>query len=298
MSRKLTIDDIKQRCIKIHEDKYIIPEQKYIGVFEKIKIICKIHGEFFITTKNLLSGHGCSKCKKVDQLTLFDLRKRIKIDIIIPEQEYININSKIKVICKKHPDYNWYITPAGLLRCKGCPKCTKRQKLSISEIRNKCDVIHKNKGYIIEDQNYINNNTKIKITCPIHGDWLTRPQILLNGSGCPICKESKGEQLISNILENNKIKYIRQKTFDDCRNIKKLKFDFYLPDYNTCIEFDGEQHFVKFRFEKDDNKLRIRQKLDNIKNNYCLKNNIYLCRIRYDENINEKIINMLKLIYN
>jgi hypothetical protein len=100
MSKRLNINDIRQRCIKIHGDKYIIPEQEYVDVFAKLKIICKIHDEFFISTKNLLSGHGCSKCKNVDKLTLSDLRKRIKNDIIIPEQEYININSKIKVICK------------------------------------------------------------------------------------------------------------------------------------------------------------------------------------------------------
>jgi len=64
-----------------------------------------------------------------------------------------------------------------------------------------------------------------------------------------------------------------------------LPFDFYLPDYNTCIEFDGEQHFNKFRFELDESRLIKTKKRDIIKNNFCEKNNINLLRIKFNQNI-------------
>lgn len=57
---------------------------------------------------------------------------------------------------------------------------------------------------------------------------------------------SKGEQLIYDILIENNLVFEQQKTFNNCINPKtnkKLRFDFYLPDYNCCIEYDGEQHY-------------------------------------------------------
>lgn len=80
-------------------------------------------------------------------------------------------------------------------------------------------------------------------------------------------------------------RYFTQKSFVGCLSPKKypLKFDFYLPDYNICIEYDGEQHFYdtsgwfnNYSFKE----LCIR---DNIKNQYCDNNNIKLIRIPYTD---------------
>ena len=66
-------------------------------------------------------------------------------------------------------------------------------------------------------------------------------------------------------------------TFDDCFYKKKLLFDFYLFDYNTCIEYDGEFHYKDLGF----NDLESQKIKDNIKNEYCSKKNIHLLRIPY-----------------
>ena len=60
------------------------------------------------------------------------------------------------------------------------------------------------------------------------------------------CLKSRGENKISNILSNAKITFEREKTFNTCKfpdSNALARFDFYLPDYNICIEYDGEQHF-------------------------------------------------------
>lgn len=94
-------------------------------------------------------------------------------------------------------------------------------------------------------------------------------------------------------MDNNNIKYIKQKTFKECKDIKLLKFDFYLPEYNMCIEFDGIQHFKPIeRFGGIDGFKKTKQN-DKTKNIYCDKNNIKLLRIKYNENIFEKIISKL-----
>ena len=78
---------------------------------------------------------------------------------------------------------------------------------------------------------------------------------------------------------------------------RPLPFDFYLPDYNILIEFDGKQHYVIESFGKDlDTFISIKIR-DTIKNIYCDKNNLNLIRIPYweinniEEILNNKIIN-------
>ena len=100
----------------------------------------------------------------------------------------------------------------------------------------------------------------------------------------------------SNKLETCLKKYflvIKEKTFEDCINPKtnyKLRFDFYLPEYNICLEYDGEQHYREVPFFTDT--LADRQYRDKIKDDYYLKNNIPLIRIPYRDKskINEKYI--------
>lgn len=91
---------------------------------------------------------------------------------------------------------------------------------------------------------------------------------------------SKGENLISNILSENNIKFEREYSFDDLRsNGKKMRFDFRLED-GTLIEYDGRQHYLydENGYGKD---LEQIQKRDKIKNEYCLLNNLKLIRIPY-----------------
>lgn len=74
---------------------------------------------------------------------------------------------------------------------------------------------------------------------------------------------------------------------------KKLRFDFYLPDYNCCIEYDGRQHYnVNSKWSEKDSDYKIIQLHDKMKDDYCLKNNIKLIRVSYFEykNLNEKYI--------
>lgn len=110
------------------------------------------------------------------------------------------------------------------------------------------------------------------------------------------CLKSKGEEQISYCLQKLGVIFYTQKTFDDCRNGDSgilYKFDFYLPDYNTCIEYDGEQHFFGWNSNQQD-LLKIQQR-DKEKTQYCAKNNIKLIRIPYyDYNkINEEYLAQL-----
>ncbi len=86
-------------------------------------------------------------------------------------------------------------------------------------------------------------------------------------------------------LDSKLISYLYNKPLKDCISNSKLRFDFYLPDYNICIEFDGKQHFFhaeKFDSEGNDS-LEKRQARDIVKNEYCACKKIKMIRIRYSQ---------------
>ncbi len=102
-------------------------------------------------------------------------------------------------------------------------------------------------------------------------------------TGCPLCKsKSKGELKIVEFLLNNNIKFTREKRFDDCKNVLTLPFDFYLPDYNILIEYQGRQHYeVTNSYFGGVGSLEKRKHNDKIKREYALNNKYYYLEIPY-----------------
>ena len=105
---------------------------------------------------------------------------------------------------------------------------------------------------------------------------------------------SLGERKIFDFLINKNIKFISEKTFPDCRDKGLLRFDFYLPIYNIVIEFDGKQHHEETDYFQSS--LEEIQYRDNIKNEYCIKNNIFMIRLKYTELIQQTIEKTLENI--
>ena len=115
--------------------------------------------------------------------------------------------------------------------------------------------------------------------CKVAASKLTSHVVLSCG-----CLSSKGEAKVQSILEENNIKFETQKQFDTCRvgNNIKARFDFYIPDKNYLIEYDGNVHFYANNsgWNNSENLKRV-QLNDKIKNKWCQENNIPLIRIPY-----------------
>lgn len=154
-------------------------------------------------------------------------------------------------------------------------------KLTNKEFITKANIKH-NYLYDYSITNYDGSSNKVDIICKKHGTFSQVANTHLSGCGCPKCNNSIGELIIEDYLLRNNINFIEQYKFDECFNRSKLPFDFYLPDFNTCIEYDGEFHYKDFGF----NDLESQKNNDNIKNNFCKKNNIRLIRIPYTEKDN------------
>jgi Zn finger protein HypA/HybF involved in hydrogenase expression len=199
---------------------------------------------------------------------------------------YIDNSTKIKIICPEHGIFEQ--KPKDHLNGQGCPKCAKKYKPTSDEFIQNVNKIHNNK-YDYSLVNYVGNKIKIDIICPKHGIFSQTPHNHIYGQGCPKCKQPKGEIKINQFLIKNNLNYEYQKKFDGCINERSLYFDFYLPDYNTLIEYDGKQHFKTVKYFGGEKGLKIRQERDKIKKEFCNKNDINLIRIKYDEDIENKL---------
>lgn len=158
-------------------------------------------------------------------------------------------------------------------------------------------IVHLNEQFVqnycgISHQAYITNRkslaTKGWITFSPNGSIIVEYNILL-----PLMQKyipeytlnnnSIGENNIIKILKANNINYETQKTFEDLSSTKGvlLRYDFYLPDYNRLIEFDGEQHYYPIEAFGGEKQFNYQKQLDKIKENYALSHNIILKRIPY-----------------
>lgn len=164
----------------------------------------------------------------------------------------------------------------------------------------KIDVIGKKFGYLTvlsEEESIKGERRKVKCLCDCGNIHICSVTDLTtkHTMSCGCINRSKGELYIEEILQNFNITFEKQKRFKLCKNKKPLPFDFYIPKYNACIEYDGEQHYKPIDFWGGKKRFLERQLNDKIKNDFCCENNITLIRIPYTKTKQEifEIINNL-----
>lgn len=287
---KLTTEEFIKQAILIHGDKYDYSNSQYNGAKRPITIFCNhCKTNFNLQPTNHTSkSQGCPNCynknRVIDLQSFLTKAKKIhnnKFDY--SKVNYINNITRITIICENQHIFEQ--TPHMHLQGKGCSKCNGGIKDTLNDFLNKVKKIHGDK-YDYSLVNYFNSYTKIPIICDKHNIFKQTPNDHLQGKGCPICRESKGESIIRKYLQDNNINYIPQYKFPDCVFKKPLPFDFYLPDHNICIEFNGRQHYKPVKQFGGDEEFQKTKLRDKIKIDYCGNNNIRLIIFKYDEPIN------------
>lgn len=285
MGKFLTTKEFINRAKEKHIDKYDYSFIEYVNSKTKVKISCKEHGIFEQKPYSHIQGQGCALCAGVKRKTtekfIEEAKKIHKNKFNYNFVTYKNNRTKVKILCPKHGIFEQI--PDDHLQGFGCAKCGCVKKLTNDEFINRSKEIHKQYDYSLVE--YTNMHTKIKIICLKHGIFEQTPHNHLKFSGCPKCNKSKGEKIISWFLDKKNIYYEEQKKFKECKNKKQLPFDFYLPYYNTCIEFQGIQHYNENKHMSGSIGLKKRQINDNIKKNFCKKNNIKFIEIKYSDKL-------------
>lgn len=283
-----TTDSFKEEVHSLVGNEYNV-----IGEYENARTKIRIEHEtcgksYEVTPDSFINlGTRCPICagniRWTNEKFLDEVRNRVGDEYIFKD-EYENNSTPLRclhVLC----GYEWHIPPASFLdKNTRCPNCAGNAARNTETYRKEVEEIYGEEYKIIGE--YKNNITGVLTRHKCGNEWVVRPSNLLRGRRCPRCyRESNGEMYVRGILEREEVVFEPQKAFDGCRYKNPLPFDFYLPELNTAIEYDGEQHFRPVNFGGDWDKAKERFKQitlrDNIKNTYCEENGINLIRIPY-----------------
>ncbi|KRN09378.1 hypothetical protein [Liquorilactobacillus mali] len=198
--------------------------------------------------------------------------------------------SLTEIKCKHNKCGKIFITtPNRFFAGSKCTKCGSGHKKTTEEFAKElCDKY--DKEYIVVSE-YLGAREPIRIK-HANCNWVfkTTPNDILSthNNGCPTCHAiSKHERFIHQWFVDNNIKDIPQYKVEGLKDKKDLRFDFYLPDYNIMIEYDGKQHYKAVDFfggKEYKMKLNIH---DRQKDKYCKDNNIKMIRLTYKFNEDE-----------
>ena len=277
MKKKSTIEFVQQAKL-IHGNKYDYSLVDYKNNRTKVKIICNKCGkQFEQEVGSHLKYDGCN-CYKINKnaenfIAKAKLIHGNKYDYSLVD--YKNNSTKVKIICPIHGVFEQ--TPHDHLQKKQCKRCA--NVTNTEDFIAKSKIIHNNQyDYSLVD--YKNTRENIKIICPIHGVFEQKPYIHLQGSGCKICGDSKGEKRINTFLQNNSIIFEHPKEYEDLIDKRKLSYDFYVQKYNMLIEYNGRQHYEN-GFGEELHEWHKQLHHDWLKRKYAKSHNINLLVIPY-----------------
>jgi DNA-directed RNA polymerase subunit RPC12/RpoP len=302
MSTKICFDDLK----KYFEEHgfYVLDENCNGGASSKVNIIDE-DGYRYFTSMNLLrsnvkNGDRPYRFAKNNPHTIDNIKLWIKLEnkpYEFYEGEYKDSYEKNLFFkcnkCGEKWNAQWIVIGVGI----GCPYCDGKRVGQSNCLGNlRPDLISEwdyDKNYPITPFDVCLRSKKYAWwSCNICGhSWKT---IIYNRTGnspststnCPNCRRSSGEIIIERFLDKYSIIYTHQKRFKDCKYKNVLSYDFFLPDFNYCIEYQGEQHYFPVNFGKMEKTLcedryEKQKEKDQIKLEYCKNNNINLLILPY-----------------
>lgn len=198
-SRRTDPEEFIRKANEIHKNRYDYSKVDYKGSFEKITIICPIHGEFKKAPYSHLNGIGCKQCGIARRTESMKYTTEIFIDKaknIHGEQydyslvDYVCSSGKVKISCPEHGVFEQ--TPNSHLSGQGCPLCGNKKAgtsntWGLDKFIEKSIEVH-GETYDYGESVYQGANTPIKIICKKHGEFHQTPTAHVTlKQGCRIC---------------------------------------------------------------------------------------------------------------
>ena len=252
---------------------------------------CSCGNECDVQSNNLISGNTTScGCKQKQQAVAKIRGKKFgKLTPLYPTDKRTGNRSIIwhcKCDCGNECDVAAYSLVNGHTSSCGCLNKEQIRKIGY---HNKKDLTNQRFGKLT-----VMYDTKIRrqgnivwhCKCDCGNEIDVREKCLIGGEtqSCGCLTSSHGILKIQELLIDNKISYITEKTFNNCRFSETnalARYDFYLPEYNILIEFDGIQHFSPNHFYGGEEEFEKRKSYDKYKNQYALEHGYTLIRIPY-----------------
>lgn len=292
----------KNKVKELVDNEYVFNEE-YKGRHSKISCTHQkcgytwdVEAGAFLGNKNK-KGSRCPSCYGNTKKTTKDFREQVKN---ITNGEY-ELNSEYtrtrdKVLIKHLKCGNTYsIVPYAFINGNRCPYCAKSKPYTQKSAEKRIKDITKSDFILVSKYTGVYNKITLKHQ-KCKKEHETTMQVVGRGVRCPHCHPKSGmEVIITNYLLNENFNLEEQVRFND---LPRLSFDFYLPDYDVLIEYQGEQHYKPIKYYGGLETFKKQIKRDERKRNYAEKNGFMLLEIPYTYNTVEKIEKFIKLYFN
>jgi len=282
-----TTEEWIARAREVHGERFSYEAAVYVSNRTPVRIRCPEHGEFEQNPKNhIVQRHGCPRCigRGLTARQWIAKARAVhggKYDYSLAS--FTNIGSPVTILCAEHGPFVQVASVHVKDRC-GCPKCF-GHKLTSAEWVERARAVH-GEVYGYARFVYAGPTGKCEVICRQHGSfWVTPSNHIHRQSGCPLCSGSKGERMVSRVLEGLGVRFEPQWSHPTCRDKALLRFDFHLPDHSALIEFDGSQHsapvkwFAQGTDEEAEAQFQLTLRHDRLKNEWAAKSGRRMLRV-------------------
>lgn len=265
------------------------------------KHICKYCNKEFTSAK-LNTMYCCRKHRELDQvLPVEEVVKRIEakgIFKVISTEGYKDTNSFLKVACLRYGHTQMIGAENGMIG-RGCKRC--RNHRDESDVQADIDQIYGEGVYQLQGE-WISRSSRSTWLHVSKGHTFTcQGNSMYRGYGCQLCNGGHaGVNLLERYLQELGYTYEKEKSFKRLLGDFKhrLPFDFYLPDLNLIIEYDGRQHFKHEEYFGTVERFKKRQEYDLRKVNYLHTKKYNLLRLDDTNNTRDNLESIIKSLPN
>lgn len=275
MSKRKTHEEFVEEVYEVFGDEVTVLS-RYRWSKGRVGVRCNLCGECYATGAGTLLGgsrhrlcDGAFKRKLEEyrggEFTALERFKGMSVNILVRHN-----------VCGKE----FRPRPGSLIyQNTNCPHCAELHRPTNEEFHARVAEVSNGEYEFLAD--YITARTKLPIRhIPCGYEYEVSPGAFFNDRGCANCSVSKGEEKIADFLSSKGFAYYREKIFDQ---LPRKRFDFYLPEHNIVIEYDGQQHFEPIEYWGGEEALKQTQESDAIKTAFCADQGIPLLRIPYWE---------------
>ncbi|WP_286230583.1 zinc-ribbon domain-containing protein [Neobacillus mesonae] len=283
--KKLTIEIMQEMAEK---NNGLCLSKEYVNNNEKLQWRCEKGHVWEASAANIRSGKWCPRCAK-RKVVIEDMQELAKSrGGTCLSNNYKGKYIKLKWKCKE--GHVWESTPGTIRSGSWCPSCSKKSKLTITNV----DHLTAERGGKCLSIYYINSKTRLHFECKDGHRWETTYGTILSGAWCPMCTQSRGEEKTRYLL-----KQLLDHEFKKTRKVleRGLELDGYNQELNIAFEFRGIQHYeyVPY-FHKTKKRFRELMKRNRDKQDLCEQKKIKLLIIPYwiEEESDEHLIRFVK----
>lgn len=311
MPSKKTPDEYRQEFYSLGRQIELLSD--YTGSKNTVKVKCLTCGNIWEPNAYTILKHGCGECgrksrgpKIRDKKTLpgnvfYDRVAKLgegKYELLT---EYVAAKKKVRMLhieCGTVYD----VTPSDFSSGRRCPHCGSinrhlNKRKTSKEFEEQVSNIS-NSDYILLSK-YTTWDTPVIMKHIFCGETFSiTPNSFLQGRRCSNCSKSYGEQLVKEVLDLFSVNYIQQKHFEGLvsRKGNLLSYDFFIPELNVLIEYQGKQHYQPIKYFGGEDAYSSQKYNDKEKYNFAKENKYKLVAIKYTNYSKDSITNILKPI--